>query len=671
MSHIPSLPGKAEVAQVLRGTLSDLPSLPEVALRLAEVTRDQKGSVTDLTKLVETDPAMMARLLRLVNSPAYGFPRKISSLRESIVILGFDAIRRLALGMTMHDNLMKASSGTLFDQQVFWRHCLAVAAIARELAEVTGEINPEEAYVAGLLHDLGKPVLEQFGILSYSDFLDYVHDKPGLLIEEERKILGQGHDVMGALFATHSGLPKRLVHAIQLHHHPLPESVERSTALLTALVALADFVSWSHGFGSVPQSRPPILPPYVAKLIDLEKLDLTSLVRSMDREVTVAADFYHFSFPVPSELRENLLGINLVLGRMNSSLYYTKDQVTSSPSPHEETPSRPRQDTLLVPHHSLNQESIIDDTLSAIRTDLELDRVCLLLLEPAKRRLRLVTCRDHTDRPVGPSNRTVSLGEEAGELLACLRSRRSRTIAGQGADRNALLAILGIETLSLVPVMGQHRVIGLIGLDNASSGRPVKPGTMEAASLVAHELGLALEYARLLAQSRRQAEKDALTGLPNRAALDASLANEVDHAHEQGQPLAAAMLDIDHFKRFNDTYGHATGDTMLKLIGKVLRQVTREGNIVGRYGGEEFTTVLPGVTKSNAFDYCERLRMAIEQMGRRLEQRFPGHPLTVSIGLAMLGSDDSAESLLGRADEALYRAKRSGRNRVEADKKQS
>ncbi|MET0104962.1 MAG: GGDEF domain-containing protein [Sedimenticola sp.] len=99
-------------------------------------------------------------------------------------------------------------------------------------------------------------------------------------------------------------------------------------------------------------------------------------------------------------------------------------------------------------------------------------------------------------------------------------------------------------------------------------------------------------------------------------------------------------------------------------MGKALRQTTREGNFVGRYGGEEFTAILPGVSRDQAFNYCERLRRAIEKIGRLLERRFPDHPLTVSIGVAVLEEGDDAPSLLGRADEALYRAKQSGRNRV-------
>ncbi|MES9957889.1 MAG: HDOD domain-containing protein [Sedimenticola sp.] len=664
MSRIAGIPGERELADVLAKGLDDLPALPAIALKLLELTQDEESSVTDMVRVVETDPAIMARLLRMVNSAAYGFSRQISSLRQSIVILGFDTVRRLALGIAMHDTLVDTGESELFDRLLFWRHCMAVASVSRALAIETGRGDPEEAYVAGLLHDLGKPLLENFGRLSYSSFLGYMQDRPGLLIEEERRIIGLGHDVVGAAYGAHGALPERLVQVIHLHHQPLPESIGPDICDLVALVALADFIAWSHGFGSIPQSHPPILQPDVERFIDLERLDLTSLVKNMDREVQAAAEFYNFHFPDPPELRENILRINLTLGRMNSHMHYVDVLGQNVSAPALDAHAGLQQDTLLIPHHSLDQEAIISETLEAMREDLGLVRVLLFLLEPERRSLRLVGYQDGSGIPSPMLERVIPLDHDAGGIIDCLRHREPRALNGDTPGERALLGMLDTDKINLIPVIGQRRVMGILVVDNGPGESRVEADSLSAAGLVAHELGLALEHAVILANSRYQARVDALTGLPNRAELDDVLEREVSRARRERRQLAAAMLDIDHFKRFNDTFGHAAGDTILKIIGKALRQTTREGNFVGRYGGEEFTAILPGVSRDQAFNYCERLRRAIEKIGRLLERRFPDHPLTVSIGVAVLEEGDDAPSLLGRADEALYRAKQSGRNRV-------
>ena len=128
--------------------------------------------------------------------------------------------------------------------------------------------------------------------------------------------------------------------------------------------------------------------------------------------------------------------------------------------------------------------------------------------------------------------------------------------------------------------------------------------------------------------------------------------------------LAVFMLDLDHFKKFNDTYGHAAGDTVLMAAAEIFRNNIRTEDIACRYGGEEFTIMLPDVTPKVAYERAERIRRAIENLRVPLQQDIYGE-LTVSIGVAIFPEDgESAALLLRRADQSLYQAKRLGRNRV-------
>lgn len=169
---------------------------------------------------------------------------------------------------------------------------------------------------------------------------------------------------------------------------------------------------------------------------------------------------------------------------------------------------------------------------------------------------------------------------------------------------------------------------------------------------------------RLEAELREQAIRDPLTGLFNRRYLDETLQREFHRCQRNGKPLSAAMLDLDHFKRFNDVYGHEAGDSVLQATGELLRRSLRADDIACRYGGEELAVILPGSTPENAQARLDGLRQKVMEM--RLSCRESPLPaITVSIGVATVESDETdATTLLNRADAALYQAKAQGRNRV-------
>ncbi len=155
---------------------------------------------------------------------------------------------------------------------------------------------------------------------------------------------------------------------------------------------------------------------------------------------------------------------------------------------------------------------------------------------------------------------------------------------------------------------------------------------------------------------------DALTSVKNRAAFDQSLRREVDLAHRRKNPLSLILLDVDFFKRINDTHGHAAGDLALRTIARSTGESVRSSDILFRYGGEEFVVLLSGTDTAGAALLAERIREDIE----RTVIGFLGKdPVTVSLGVASLLPREDGQALFRRSDEALYRAKQNGRNRVE------
>lgn len=159
------------------------------------------------------------------------------------------------------------------------------------------------------------------------------------------------------------------------------------------------------------------------------------------------------------------------------------------------------------------------------------------------------------------------------------------------------------------------------------------------------------------------ATTDQLTGLPNRRALDAQLAEELRRARRDGSPLALLMVDIDHFKQVNDTHGHAAGDAALRVVAdRITAELRRPGDFAGRFGGEEFVVILPATPVEGARMRAERIRSLME--ASPIGTDGADMRLTVSVGIALSSPADSASELLTRADAALYAAKRGGRNRV-------
>jgi diguanylate cyclase (GGDEF)-like protein len=170
--------------------------------------------------------------------------------------------------------------------------------------------------------------------------------------------------------------------------------------------------------------------------------------------------------------------------------------------------------------------------------------------------------------------------------------------------------------------------------------------------LVAAQARVMLERLTLLAQLERVARTDELTALPNRRAWDEALPREMHRAVRSGEPLCVALLDLDHFKRYNDTFGHQTGDLLLSEVAHRWMRELRAEDILARYGGEEFAIALPACSVHHALEVMQRLNEVLPA-GQ-----------SCSAGVAQWNGAESAGEVLERADQALYEAKRNGRNQA-------
>jgi diguanylate cyclase (GGDEF)-like protein len=212
-----------------------------------------------------------------------------------------------------------------------------------------------------------------------------------------------------------------------------------------------------------------------------------------------------------------------------------------------------------------------------------------------------------------------------------------------------------------VPMVAQGDTHGVLTVTSDISLPEFERQTVQT---ISEQLSLALANLKLQDTLRNQSFRDPLTGLFNRRYMDEAMGREITRAGRQNVPLAMAMVDIDHFKRFNDTYGHDGGDALLSAFGKLLAAHARSDDIVCRYGGEEFTVILPSADLLTAAARLDEIRVAVKKL-QVMSNGQPLGPVTMSAGIALFPRDGATGGMvLAAADAALYEAKRSGRDRV-------
>ncbi|HUY84303.1 MAG TPA: diguanylate cyclase, partial [Steroidobacteraceae bacterium] len=246
----------------------------------------------------------------------------------------------------------------------------------------------------------------------------------------------------------------------------------------------------------------------------------------------------------------------------------------------------------------------------------------------------------------------------------CWALRRGRFYIGTGTTTPACGHAGPAQELATlcVPLMADGEVLGVLQLRGPDAA--MLQSSLQPASTAGDGLALTLANLRLRETLKEQSIRDPLTELFNRRYLTETLAREFARARRAGAPMAVIMLDVDHFKRFNDRFGHSAGDVVLREFGAFLKRSIRSDDLACRYGGEEFCLILPQTGRDGAQQRAESIRagaarLVLNSEGCALE------PITLSLGVALFPEDgDSAESLMRAADGALYQAKREGRNRV-------
>ena len=619
-----------------------LPSPKGVAFSIIKLLQRDDFRVSDLVRLVQSDPAIAGRLLKFANAAAFGRTRPIVSLQRAIVALGAFRVRDLVIGLSvMHSH----TSGQCaeFDYAGFWGRSLATAIACQELAHYA-QISSEELFTIGLLARVGELAMASLYPGEYAIVLLKARERNGQLADLERESFNMDYHQLGATMLAEWGLPDMLIQAAYHHEQPDLAGFRDGSRVLTLTHSLNFARSLSEVCMANEEARWSLLPGLLTRAarLGISGDALNDVVDRMVRrwrewgamlqvrtqEIPPFAEILAAS---PPSLR-----VSSSSPEQNGKLASPRLQVQLVGIPQTELPNLTEQIESLG-----HQPTPVDHSPEGLKHALR---------QPAQ-----IVIADMAMPGLKPAAfcrllRQTSAGKESYALL--LASPGSERLILEAIDAGAddvLVKPLSIQTLR-VRLNTATRML-LLREEIQRERRGIMRSTDE----------FAVTHKRLL----QEALTDPLTQLPNRRHGLDFLASEWAFAQSNSLPMACLLLDIDHFKRINDTYGHAAGDAVLRQLADLLKRTSRVEDLVFRYGGEEFAAVLPNASIRAAVQIAERIRSVVEKYSFLWESQTI--PVTLSIGVANLnGGEKDSQALIETADAALYQAKKSGRNRVVA-----
>ena len=263
------------------------PTLPMIISKINELVNLPETSAKDIETIIAKDQVLTGKLLRLVNSPFYGFPQKINTISRAVGIIGFEALRNLVFSSSVI-NMFKSQGSEIFKPAAFWKHSVGTALAAKELARHLGEKQVEEFFVGGLIHDIGKLVHEEYFGDGFRQACGLALRKEILLRQAEQEVLHFTHDQTGGLLLTQWNLPPKVIAMTRYHHEPAEAREYQREA---GIIHLADILCRAKGLGSGGDNRMPLLDQATWNSLGLTLGDVEQVLRRMGEHFDEAVAF--------------------------------------------------------------------------------------------------------------------------------------------------------------------------------------------------------------------------------------------------------------------------------------------------------------------------------------------------------------------------------------------
>jgi diguanylate cyclase (GGDEF)-like protein len=655
-----------------------LPSPTGIGLEILRLTRDENVSAAEIGCVIQADPALTGRTLRLANTGNAASGRAVASVADAVARLGTRTVGAIALGFTV---LAGNRSGKCrgFDYQRFWSHSLACAVATQILSSHTRHKNAADGFTAGLLAQIGRLALASIHTEEYSTVLaDWGNGTPDELVRLEQNSFVTDHSELSGVLLADWGLPKAICEAAQYHENPSASGLEER-APGRELARIVHAASQIADVCVAPNDRQAAAS--AAELVagcEAVGIDSLALAALFERVFAQWAEWGRL-LEVPTQQLPNLA--ELIEAGRSFGAAASAETPADSPPPHASDstgspePAQPGE----------SPESVTDGEPAAIVHSSGNSEGLQILLadhDPASMTFleRFLVLSGHRVRCAGDTRQALQIFLESAPPLVIVDAALP-DFGGLELVRRLRQTSAGRQSyvIMLTPPDDEETLVRLFeaGVDDfvtkPFAARPLFARIRASLRVVSLQHKVNADRDEIhrvhaeLAVAHRRLEQDALTdvltGLPNRRYLIDRLAHDWAAARRGGTPLACMVIDIDHFKDVNDTFGHDVGDEVLRSVAAVLQRHVRGTDVVCRFGGEEFV-VITATDFDSAVQFAERLRKGIEEEMPALLSPF-NRRVTVSIGVDVRSPHTrSPEALLKAADEGLFLAKRSGRNCV-------
>jgi putative nucleotidyltransferase with HDIG domain len=274
--------------------IAELPTLPQVVTVILSLIDSPDSSAEDINKVMEKDPSLVGKILKLVNSAYYGLPNKVNSVRQAIVILGFSTVKSLAISASVFD-MFDSSRETSFNREAFWTHSIGCGCVARLVGHREPGVDDETAFVVGLLHDIGKLVLDQYAPREFDAVVRLAKGRNSTFYEAETEVLeATNHAEIGAWVAEQWKLSPELTEAIRFHHN-IGATEHPDTRALAAICRFSNFICQKRNVGTSGNFNEPIMDADAWAALSLKKEDLPKLVEAVNVELTKSNAFLNMA----------------------------------------------------------------------------------------------------------------------------------------------------------------------------------------------------------------------------------------------------------------------------------------------------------------------------------------------------------------------------------------
>ena len=611
-----------------------LPSPKGVALALLEACRREDANISQIAKLIQTDPALSGRLIQRANATNLA-TRSITSVLDAVSRVGLTVVKQLAMGFSLIDQYQKGPCKQ-FDYQEFWSHSLLMAIAMQELGKTTRISSPDELFACGLMARIGCLALATIYPDKYAELIGKL--TPGtLLIELEQQSLQTDHNELTAAMLLNFGVPGIYVEAAYFHETP-SESDFSEGSRPYQIVHLLYLAKQIADFGLAKESE---------QNNRISELILLGGKIGLDTEA-----FGTFIDQVMQEWQS--WGKMLKLSGVEPPPPFHKMMNASAP----------------------RQENVNDS--SSLRILLvEDDPTSLVLVEGL-----LSNILGHTVFTASNGQQALSLSMEVLPHVV-ITDWLMPVMSGLELTRSLRATEWGqnLYIIMLTSIEDEEEFITAFdaGVDDYVT-KPINIRAFRARLRAAwHYRKLQESWERDREQLKRFAAElavtnrklkhyaltDVLTELPNRRAGMESLSEAWSIASRTDQLMAVMLIDIDHFKRINDNYGHAIGDKVLQEVASSIRNIARKGDTFCRMGGEEFLVVCHNgnTDAKSAVLFAERLRQHVKEQKINIDDIQIQTSISIGVALKEAGMK-SEDHLVNAADKALYAAKNAGRNKV-------